>query len=127
MMRRPPRSTLFPYTTLFRSCGDVDVHAAAALAGLPVSAAQALLDDLVDAHLLDEATPNRYRQHDLLREHARSYAEDDVRAALTRLFDHYVDTASAAVNGAYPELSRLRGLKPTDRPVEVAWLDAERA
>src|SRR3712207_7969643 len=21
MMRRPPRSTLFPYTTLFRSCG----------------------------------------------------------------------------------------------------------
>src|SRR2546429_6244098 len=25
MIRRPPRSTLFPYTTLFRSCGhDVD-------------------------------------------------------------------------------------------------------
>src|SRR5256885_13038888 len=23
MIRRPPRSTLFPYTTLFRSCGDV--------------------------------------------------------------------------------------------------------
>src|SRR5260370_33750653 len=22
MIRRPPRSTLFPYTTLFRSCGD---------------------------------------------------------------------------------------------------------
>src|SRR3989454_8705933 len=22
MMRRPPRSTLFPYTTLFRSCGS---------------------------------------------------------------------------------------------------------
>src|SRR3712207_9437581 len=29
MIRRPPRSTLFPYTTLFRSTGDV----AAALAG----------------------------------------------------------------------------------------------
>src|SRR3712207_6866476 len=26
MIRRPPRSTLFPYTTLFRS-GDGDVHA----------------------------------------------------------------------------------------------------
>src|SRR3712207_9560632 len=25
MIRRPPRSTLFPYTTLFRSPGDVDV------------------------------------------------------------------------------------------------------
>src|SRR5256885_4140670 len=23
MIRRPPRSTLFPYTTLFRSCGSV--------------------------------------------------------------------------------------------------------
>src|SRR2546429_4508521 len=25
MIRRPPRSTLFPYTTLFRSPGDVEV------------------------------------------------------------------------------------------------------
>src|SRR2546430_6679996 len=25
MIRRPPRSTLFPYTTLFRSVGDVGV------------------------------------------------------------------------------------------------------
>src|SRR5260370_25074904 len=24
MIRRPPRSTLFPYTTLFRSCGQAD-------------------------------------------------------------------------------------------------------
>src|SRR3712207_7542532 len=24
MIRRPPRSTLFPYTTLFRSCADYD-------------------------------------------------------------------------------------------------------
>src|SRR3712207_8162216 len=27
MIRRPPRSTLFPYTTLFRSNGGVDVSA----------------------------------------------------------------------------------------------------
>src|SRR3712207_7058688 len=26
MIRRPPRSTLFPYTTLFRSLGRVDVR-----------------------------------------------------------------------------------------------------
>src|SRR5256885_13302147 len=26
MIRRPPRSTLFPYTTLFRSSGLVDPH-----------------------------------------------------------------------------------------------------
>src|SRR2546422_3819749 len=28
MIRRPPRSTLFPYTTLFRSRGDQQVHIA---------------------------------------------------------------------------------------------------
>src|SRR3712207_9005891 len=28
MIRRPPRSTLFPYTTLFRSCGGHDRAAA---------------------------------------------------------------------------------------------------
>src|SRR5689334_23961209 len=27
MIRRPPRSTLFPYTTLFRSDGDLDLTA----------------------------------------------------------------------------------------------------
>src|SRR5437764_7147539 len=27
MIRRPPRSTLFPYTTLFRSCPEVELHA----------------------------------------------------------------------------------------------------
>src|SRR2546422_4187494 len=26
MIRRPPRSTLFPYTTLFRSCREVGSH-----------------------------------------------------------------------------------------------------
>src|SRR5947199_7067988 len=46
MIRRPPRSTLFPYTTLFRSCHLARAHAedggAVALdidaAGLPVTA-----------------------------------------------------------------------------------------
>src|SRR3712207_7450625 len=31
MIRRPPRSPLFPYTTLFRSAGHRDVHDAALL------------------------------------------------------------------------------------------------
>src|SRR3712207_8769681 len=33
MIRRPPRSTLFPYTTLFRSGGDAVVDLAAPLGG----------------------------------------------------------------------------------------------
>src|SRR5438477_3678536 len=38
MIRRPPISTLFPYTTLFRSLGDTDLPAWAAQAGLDVPA-----------------------------------------------------------------------------------------
>src|SRR2546427_7329678 len=41
MIRRPPRSTLFPYTTLFRSCHDAPPsganHAPTANAGGPYS------------------------------------------------------------------------------------------
>src|SRR2546430_17318631 len=33
MIRRPPRSTLFPYTTLFRSCGEARAKLAAQLNG----------------------------------------------------------------------------------------------
>src|SRR3712207_7866901 len=40
MIRRPPRSTLFPYTTLFRSIFSTQDHAAAAIAArnIPVFA-----------------------------------------------------------------------------------------
>src|SRR2546422_3351597 len=37
MIRRPPRSTLFPYTTLFRSPRDVLHHTPAALHQAPVA------------------------------------------------------------------------------------------
>src|SRR3712207_9196913 len=33
MIRRPPRSTLFPYTTLFRSVGGVKAHGSGELSG----------------------------------------------------------------------------------------------
>src|SRR5256885_8840231 len=40
MIRRPPRSTLFPYTTLFRSVDHGHAHAQRAAAGLAVGAAR---------------------------------------------------------------------------------------
>src|SRR5690348_18054529 len=51
MIRRPPRSTLFPYTTLFRSVGDVAHHRQIVgdeQIGQPVAALQVLeqVDDL---------------------------------------------------------------------------------
>src|SRR3712207_8270588 len=43
MIRRPPRSTLFPYTTLFRSVDDVAMHLGAMLDGDRREAHAALL------------------------------------------------------------------------------------
>src|SRR2546426_12623765 len=58
MIRRPPRSTLFPYTTLFRSRAllerrrDLDGHGLArhALAGEPVALADLVVTELDFVH-----------------------------------------------------------------------------
>src|SRR5258708_21450400 len=39
MIRRPPRSTLFPYTSLFRSLWSADVHVADRIRGVHHAAA----------------------------------------------------------------------------------------
>src|SRR2546429_3292982 len=46
MIRRPPRSTLFPYTTLFRSVDEVDVDA------VEVEAADRGVEGVLQAPLL---------------------------------------------------------------------------
>src|SRR5438093_11493018 len=51
MIRRPPRSTLFPYTTLFRS---LDAHALPRGARVPVAVRERLLQDPVDRDLRSE-------------------------------------------------------------------------
>ena len=58
--------------TVFRRAGSHPVRvfgvgAAAALAGLHETAVAAALERLVDVHLADSPTPDRYRLHDLLR------------------------------------------------------------
>src|SRR3712207_7489618 len=55
MIRRPPRSTLFPYTTLFRSGFGVLV----AVAGLGETESLRGLDELVGRHLLFEEGGDR--------------------------------------------------------------------
>src|SRR3712207_7673821 len=51
MIRRPPRSTLFPYTTLFRSGERRDVHVLPARVDAPDGGQRAgVLADQVDAH-----------------------------------------------------------------------------
>jgi DNA-binding SARP family transcriptional activator/tetratricopeptide (TPR) repeat protein len=115
---------------------DLDIHAAAALAGSDLSQAEQVLDELVDAHLLAEPTPRRYRFHDLLRAHAAQIAtgEPERRAALTRLLDLYTHAATIAASTLYPRETDHRPdpPRPSTPAPELgsqerasAWLDTE--
>jgi DNA-binding SARP family transcriptional activator len=60
---------------LFRLLGRLpaagfDLCSAAAVAGLPPVETERLLEDLLDAQLLDASEPTRYRAHELIREYA---------------------------------------------------------
>jgi DNA-binding SARP family transcriptional activator len=50
--------------------GGFDLPSAAAAAGLPLLETERLLEDLLDAQLLDAPEPTRYRAHELIREYA---------------------------------------------------------
>src|SRR3989449_5396621 len=105
MIRRPPRSTLFPYTTLFRSRGRVALGRARALGAPDVA------HHYVRAHELLQLRP-----HELLRPH------------VARLFLHPDDLRNARV--PLDQLGELRGgegieqLDATDR--HMSGLRAER-
>jgi tetratricopeptide (TPR) repeat protein len=119
---------------------DFETYAAAALTGGSLEQARHLLDLLARAHLIQPARPGRYGMHDLLRAYARELAagdgEEEQRAALTRLFDHYLYAASMAIGTLYPTEQRRRPRIPspaspvppfTERVPARAWLEAERA
>src|SRR2546427_4352388 len=78
MIRRPPRSTLFPYTTLFRS----------------------LLDELVD-----DLSGHLHREAPLALGRALDRFEDAVyRAALDQVADH-PDRKSTRLNSSHSQIS----------------------
>jgi transcriptional regulator with XRE-family HTH domain len=58
---------------------DIDADAAAALAGLPLSAARVLLDRLAAVHLVQRLGDDQYQVHDLLREYAAELVTDSER------------------------------------------------
>ncbi|MFC4374901.1 helix-turn-helix domain-containing protein [Nocardia halotolerans] len=91
-------------------------HVAAAVADIPLRVARDMLEDLLDAHLVEQPAEGRYRLHDLVRRHARQAgAEHDTAAdrgrALRRILDYYVHAAAAA-DTAMPFL-------PPTRPVSA--------
>ncbi|KUO11278.1 tetratricopeptide repeat protein [Streptomyces sp. DSM 15324] len=90
----------------------IDVHAAAALADLPVRDVRRLMQDLRNSHLIARDGVGHYRLHDLLHDYARTrahedVAEDVVRAALDRLIDYYLYTADRADLAVAPGRYRL--------------------
>lgn len=118
---------------------ELDSYAVAALLDAGMSDADRLIDQLIDAHLLQEPAPGRYSFHDLVHDHARETStredtEPDRRAAITRLLDYYRHAASAAMDIAYPherhrrpDVPQAHTLMPTfPDPVRAgAWLSGE--
>jgi tetratricopeptide (TPR) repeat protein/DNA-binding XRE family transcriptional regulator len=120
---------------------DISLPAAAALAGTSTEVAEAALELLVDASMLQSPASGRYRFHDLLRAYARERARDeqpagDRRAAIRRMLQWYLHTTAAAariISPARPHPSldhyeaRVAPLTFTDYGAALAWLDAEHA
>ncbi|MGP3963338.1 tetratricopeptide repeat protein [Nonomuraea sp. 3N208] len=113
---------------LFRLLGlllgsSFDEYVAAALADVPLRSARAMLEDLLDAHLVQQPAAGRYRLHDLVHQHARRAAEEQDSAAereqaLGRVLDYYVHAAAAA-DAAMPLLSRSRAASAGRPPAEL--------
>jgi len=81
---------------------DVSVRDAAAVLGLPPVDAAALLESLVDVHLLEPAEDDRYRYQEPLRMFARDRAAvldgpEATQAALTRLVRAHSNAAGTAM------------------------------
>jgi transcriptional regulator with XRE-family HTH domain len=69
---------------------DFDAEVAGALADMPPDQ---VLEELVDAHLVQELAPGRYRMHDLVRRYAADLAAEEeplADAALRRVLSHYL-------------------------------------
>ncbi|GAB2602455.1 helix-turn-helix domain-containing protein [Kribbella endophytica] len=113
---------------------DIDAYGAAALAGIPLANARSLLEDLVDAHLIQEPAAGRYRMHDLLRQTARADdADADPVPAIARLADYYLSGMVAVKDlaGILIPLPVIVAQPPPALPdlsafhQAVDWMDAE--
>ncbi|MFC0545726.1 AfsR/SARP family transcriptional regulator [Kutzneria chonburiensis] len=111
---------------------DIDLHAAASLAGLPAGRTAQALRDLEQRSLVTQDSPGRWRMHDLIRLYAANRAEDP-EAALTRVVVFYANSADAgnrALDPSFPfsdeELENPPGCQPLVPAEPMAWFDAER-
>jgi DNA-binding SARP family transcriptional activator/Tfp pilus assembly protein PilF len=119
---------------------SISAAAAAALFGTPEYLAANALETLVDVHLLESTSPDRYKFHDLLRVYSSERAVADLsgperEAAVGRLLGWYLRTADAAAQVILP----YRYQVPLDAGLAgkpalgfaatgdaLAWYDSER-
>ncbi|HWG25129.1 tetratricopeptide repeat protein [Actinospica sp.] len=119
---------------------DIGLQAAAALFGADLERAEFALETLVDVHLLESPSPERYRFHDLIAlyagERGATEPEEEQRAAISRLCSWYVygcELAIGRLNVVQPfeaagDLAlRTPELEFADSAAALAWLDAEAA
>jgi DNA-binding SARP family transcriptional activator/tetratricopeptide (TPR) repeat protein len=110
---------------------SISAVAAAALFGTPEYLAEDALELLVDAHLVESLTPDRYRFHDLLRVYASERAAADLlakerEAAVTRLLTWYMRTADAAATVVTPHRYNIP-LEPAEAGPPLSFASAEEA
>ncbi|MDA0644143.1 AfsR/SARP family transcriptional regulator [Nonomuraea ferruginea] len=107
---------------------EISLPAVASLTALTVTRTRALLRELVNAHLLDEPVPDRYRAHDLVLLYAAELSGrlDAGGAGLRRLLDHYLHTAHRADRALSPHREPLT-LPPPRPGVVVADIADHRA
>jgi DNA-binding SARP family transcriptional activator len=120
---------------------SISSAAAAALFGTSEYQAEDALETLVDTHLLESTSPDRYKFHDLLRVYSSERAVADLSgpdrdAALGRLLRWYMRTADAAGTAVSPHRYNIPFEPVGDDPSPLsftgvddalAWYDGERA
>lgn len=99
----------------------------------------AVLDDLADAHVIDDLAAGRFGMHQLLHEHARSAASKDltveeVESIVSRTVDHYLRMCQLLDRALVADRWRLAEQpSPEDvpdfrtRPAAFGWFESERA
>ena len=119
---------------------SISSAAAAALFGSPEYQAEDVLETLVDVHLLESTSSDRYKFHDLLRVYSSERAVADLSgqvrdAAVGRLLRWYLRTSDAAGTAVQPRRYNIP-LEPVgDEPAPLgftgvadalSWYDSER-
>ncbi|OZM82126.1 AfsR family transcriptional regulator [Pseudonocardia sp. MH-G8] len=109
----------------------LDRLALAAMLGCPPGEAERVLESLVDASLLQQVGPGRYRPHDLVAAYARQLAAaepaEDRKTARVGVLRLYVAAGRCANDGGVASFPT--GPEPADVPFRgwedaAAWLDA---